>query len=840
MRNVLLVVGLILCYTITSAQVIDDFQDADLNTAPTWIGMLSTFTTANGVLKSNSNIPNAAFYLSTQFGMKGNLSWNLKIKLQFNTSSLNYTDVYLMADSMNLSKSGNAYFVRLGGSQDEISLYKTVNQTSIKILDGIDAALNSSNNNLELLVTRIGDTFSLSHLNLNSQLLTNEGSVYDTNFDRLPYCGIVIRQSTSSFFNKHYFDDLYIGPPIKDSVAPILDSVICRDLKNINLYFNEPVDSIFMNKVSLFNLNGNSIYLDSITGSSGNTVWKLNFKSQLKSNFFYEIEIDTVRDLFRNINFNMSKQFICLEPIAPSPGDILIDEIMADPEPSVGLPEIEYIELRNVSNQFVSLKNCSIRDPGFKMELPPIVIYPDSFLLIYKGPSLNNSGDQLGLYFIDTLLHEISYNLDTYMDATKSNGGYSLEMIDPYQICLKDNWKATIDNRGGTPGKINSVDQRLSKDTSAPKIIGVWPLEGQGLKLIVDELPDFKQQKMIQFKFNSYDLNSDISIQNDSTVCLKINLPVHPDSIYCIIISGLIDCSGNFSEPDSFLIQWPSNSLESDLVFNEVLFNPKSGGSDFIEFYNNSKHVLNLKDLYIASLNDQGYYIEMYRLSETDQLIHPKQFLMITEDFEMVCKQYNCGSSENIKLNVKQMPAMSDDFGRLVLVNAQGDFIDSMTYSANWHFEKLDDKEGVSLEKINPHLRSGSMFNWHSAACNAGFATPCKENSQFIHEIKIEKPITLSNKIISPNSDGKDDLCVIHYNLNTADAVCTAEVYDLSGQMIKSLLNHMTIGTQGQFTWDGTDKNGQIPNTGIYILLVELRYTDGKMSKEHLTLIVVN
>ncbi|HEY1045312.1 MAG TPA: lamin tail domain-containing protein [Bacteroidia bacterium] len=840
MRNVLLIVGLILCYTITSAQIIDDFQDADLNTAPTWSGMLSAFTTANGALKSNSNTANASFYLFTQFGLKGDLIWNIKIKLHFNTSSLNYTDVYLMADSMNLTKSVNAYFVRLGGSQDEISLYKTVNQTSIKILDGKDGILNSSSNNLELMVKRNGDTFSLSHLNLNSRLQAIEGSVYDASFDRLPYCGIVIRQSTSSFFNKHYFDDLYIGPPIKDSIAPRLDSVKCKNLKNIDLYFSEPLDSFFMIKTSLFNLNGNKIQLDSITGSSNNSVWKLNFKSQLKPNYFYEIAIDTVRDLYRNRNFNMSKEFVCIEAIEPLPGDILIDEIMADPEPSVGLPEIEYIELRNVSNHFISLENCSIRDPGFKMELPPIVLYPDSFFLIYNGPSLNNSGDHIGLYNNDTLLHELTYNLDTYQDLNKSNGGYSLEMIDPYQICLKNNWKASKDNRGGTPGKINSVDQRLPKDTSAPKIISVWPLESRGLKLIVDELPDIKKQKMIHFKFNSYFLNSEMIIQNDSTVWLNINAPIHPDSIYSIIINGLIDCSGNSSKPDSFYVQWPSNSIESDMVFNEVLFNPKSGGSDFIEFYNNSNHVLNLKELYIASLNDQGFYIEMYRISEADQFIHPKQFLMITESVEMICKQYNCGNSGCVKLKIKQLPSMPDDYGRLALVNAQGDFIDSMTYSVDWHFEKLDDKEGISLEKINPKVKSGSKFNWHSAAFSAGFATPGKENSQFIHEIKLESPITVSNKIISPNSDGNNDLCVIQYNLNAADVVCTAEVYDLSGQMIKSILNHKTIGNNGQFSWDGTDENNQIPNTGIYILLIELRYADGKISKEHLTLIVVN
>lgn len=840
MRNVLLIVGLILCYTMTSAQIIDDFQDADLNIAPTWFGMQSAFTTSNGALRSASTNPNASFYLSTQFGLNGDLTWNLKIKLLFNTSSLNYTDVYLMADSMNLAKSNNAYFVRFGGSQDEISLYKTFNKTTSKILDGTDAVLNSSNNNFELMVHRKGDTFTLSHLNLNTQKLTTEGLVEDKSFYQLPYCGIVIRQSTSTFFGKHYFDDLYIGPPVRDTIAPVLDSVKCLNSKSIGLYFNEPMDSWMMNKAERFHLNGERLQLDSMTNALDHSFWKLYVNAQLKPNFFYEMEIDSVGDLFKNLAFNINKSFICLEPSYPLAGDLLIDELMVDPEPSVGLPEREYIELRNVSNKFISLKNCSLRDPGSKIDLPPIVLFPDSFHLIYNGPSLNNSEDQVSLYYMDTLLHVVKYDLKTYQDPNKANGGYSIEMIDPHQICLKGNWKASVDVNGGTPGRVNSVDRRLPQDTAAPKITSMVPLDGPSFNLTFDELPDLTQSSSMSFYLNSMQLNPIVSVLNDTTLVVSVNSNIHTDSIYKLTIGGFMDCSGNRSSTYSYMIQWPTDSKVSDLMFNEVLFNPKSGGSDFIELFNNSNHVLNLKEHYIASIDDFGSYMEMYQLTEKDILLRPKEYVLISEDIAGVCKQYNCGTHSNIRLKVKQLPSMSDDYGRLSLVNVGGDVIDSMTYSAHWHFEKLDDKEGISLEKVNPMVKSGNKFNWHSAAFSSGFATPAKENSQFVHEIKTEKPISLSNNIISPDLDGKDDLCIIRYQLNEADAVCTAEVYDLSGQLIKSLLNHMTIGTEGQFAWDGTDNNGQIPATGIYVLLLELRYANGKSIKEHLTLILVN
>ena len=115
-----------------NAQIVDDFNDNDLNSAPQWFFGNASFTNLNGVLKSNSNIANSQFAISTVFNLSGELEWRLNVKLAFNTSSLNYIDFFMFADSLNLVKARNGLFVRMGGSTDEISLFKMVNGTETK------------------------------------------------------------------------------------------------------------------------------------------------------------------------------------------------------------------------------------------------------------------------------------------------------------------------------------------------------------------------------------------------------------------------------------------------------------------------------------------------------------------------------------------------------------------------------------------------------------------------------------------------------------------------------------------------------------------------------------
>src|SRR5262245_8520705 len=96
--------------------------------------------------------------------------------------------------------------------------------------------------------------------------------------------------------------------------------------------------------------------------------------------------------------------------------DIVIDEIMADPAPQIGLPNNEWIELRNTTTAPVNLQNWRIGDATSQSgPLPNFMLQPDSFVIVCTAsavagmstfgatiavtgfPSLDNTGDQLFL-----------------------------------------------------------------------------------------------------------------------------------------------------------------------------------------------------------------------------------------------------------------------------------------------------------------------------------------------------------------------------------------------------------------------------------------------------------
>ena len=159
--------------------------------------------------------------------------------------------------------------------------------------------------------------------------------------------------------------------------------------------------------------------------------------------------------------------------------DIVIDEIMVDPAPQVGLPNNEWIELKNTSAVAINLQGFRLADlTGQSGTMPSYLLKPDSFVIICTGsavtamsafgptisvtsfPSLDNNGDQLSIISPQgRVIHAVNYDISWYQNELKKDGGWTLEMIDTKNPCSGfTNWKASVDLKGGTPGKKNSVD----------------------------------------------------------------------------------------------------------------------------------------------------------------------------------------------------------------------------------------------------------------------------------------------------------------------------------------------------------------------------------------------
>ena len=129
-----------LVYTKGYGQFSDNFADGDLSSNPVWTGNTADWTVNNALqLQSNNNLTNSTFYVSTASAMATTAQWVFYCQMAFNPSSANYVDVYLTASAGDLTASSTTgYFVRIGNTDDEISLYRKEAGAVVKIIDGIN------------------------------------------------------------------------------------------------------------------------------------------------------------------------------------------------------------------------------------------------------------------------------------------------------------------------------------------------------------------------------------------------------------------------------------------------------------------------------------------------------------------------------------------------------------------------------------------------------------------------------------------------------------------------------------------------------------------------------
>jgi hypothetical protein len=524
---------------------------------------------------------------------------------------------------------------------------------------------------------------------------------------------------------------------------------------------------------------------------------------------------------------------------------------MADQTPQIGLPSNEWLELKNVSANPINLQNWRIGDAtGQTGPMPNFVLQPDSFVIVCTGsavaamqvygrvisvtsfPSLDNDGDQLFLKSNTGLtIHAVSYSLSWYQNAVKIDGGWTLEMIDTKNPCAGiNNWKASTDARGGSPGIKNSVDA-VNNDQSAPSIKNAYAIDNLNVVIVFDEPVDSLKGATIA----NYSIDGGLSIQSAISISplfdrvqLKLTTVMQANTVYTITVNNVTDCKTNsVGSKNKAKIGLPVDAAAMEMVINEILFNPKSGGSDYVEFYNRSNKILDANKLYVANRNSSGAISSVKLISATPYYIFPGDYIVVAENAINLSLDYMVQTPEAVFV-VSSLPSFPDDEGDVILLNSQGAIIDEVKYKDDWQFALIADPNGVSLERIDPDGVSQEATNWHSAASTAGYGTPTYKNSQYKLLQSINATVEVTPKVFSPDNDGRDDIATIQYKTTEPGYVANITIYDANGRPVRNLVKNATLGLQGYWIWDGLDdKKLKLP-VGTYILFTEIFNLNGK------------
>ncbi|HEY0042524.1 MAG TPA: lamin tail domain-containing protein, partial [Flavisolibacter sp.] len=319
--------------------------------------------------------------------------------------------------------------------------------------------------------------------------------------------------------------------------------------------------------------------------------------------------------------------------------DVIITEIMADPSPFVGLPNAEFIELKNVSALPFNLNGWRLSDVTSTSTISSsFILQPDSIVVLCANsnlaafsvfgrtigvssfPSLDNDGDVLTLRSPQNrIIHSVGYTTDWYANEAKKEGGWSLEMIDTKNPCTgKSNWKASTNNLGGTPGKQNAVNG-INVDDVPPQLKRAYAADNVTIVLVFDESLDSTTAAMAgNFVLPGFGIVSSTPVAPlFQSVQLKLSSPLQTSLVYTISVNAITDCKGNaIGAYNKTKIGLPQDAQTNDVAINEILFNPKTGGFDYVEFYNTSNKVFDASKLYIANRGTNGNIGSLKKLSE--------------------------------------------------------------------------------------------------------------------------------------------------------------------------------------------------------------------------------
>jgi hypothetical protein len=541
---------------------------------------------------------------------------------------------------------------------------------------------------------------------------------------------------------------------------------------------------------------------------------------------------------------------ICSSAQTASRFDVVITEIMADPTPVVGLPNAEYIEVKNVSSIPFNINGWKLSDATSTATITTnFVLQPDSILILCANsnvaafsvygrtigvnsfPSLDNDGDALALRSPQNkTIHTVAYTIDWYGNEAKKDGGWSLEMIDTKNPCGgKDNWKASVNNLGGTPGKTNSVNG-VNADVTPPQLKRAYAVDSVTIILVFNEpLDSATGAAAANYNLPGFIIASAITMAPQfQTVQLKLSSPLQSSTIYNITATNVTDCKGNaigaYNKSKTGLPQTPD---VQDIVVNEILFNPKTPGSDYVEFYNKSKKIIDASKLYIANRNITGAVASLKKISEEPFYIFPDEYITVTDDAAVVKMQYLV-KNEDALLQLPSLPSFPDDEGNVVLIDINGSILDEVPYKDDWHFGLISTADGVALERIDPSAKSGDKSNWHSAASTAGFGTPTYKNSQYKIVESTKATIEVLPKIFSPDNDGIDDIATINYKVEESGYVANVTIFDAGGRIVKYLVRNALLGLSGKWNWDGLDEKQRKLPIGTYIIYTEIFNLRGK------------
>jgi hypothetical protein len=484
----------VLCFS----QVNENFSDGNFTNNPVWSGTSSNFMVNSAYQLQSQATSSTTSYLFTPSEAFADATWECAVKITYNPSAYNYACVYLGSDRIDISSGCNGYYVEIGGSGDEISLYVQEGTKKTKIIDGRDKRTDSNVVDVRIKITRDAQgNFSLYSKLAGESDYTPEGSVRNNVVKTCSYFGLQVT-NTASTGKDYYFDDIIVtGDKVIDKDPPEWKSLTLKQPSQLILLFSEAMDISH----AAFTVDQGMNSPSSHTISEDKTLITLLFDTDFEHGKLYTLQTTGLTDLAGNVLIQPTRTLGISEPVGIN--DLVINEVLFDSPDSCA----EYLEIYNRSDKLLDVSGLvyTTRKADGSLNtgnvLPPETnMLPDSYLALSSDAekvrdyfacpdgsnlmsvawnTLNNEAATLVLAneARDTIYDELTYSVKWHHSLIKNQKGVALERINP-QLPTQSpaSWhSAASEVNYGTPGYKNSQYRELDPTAKVEKVVWTEP-----------------------------------------------------------------------------------------------------------------------------------------------------------------------------------------------------------------------------------------------------------------------------------------------------------------------------------------------------------------------------
>lgn len=537
-------------------------------------------------------------------------------------------------------------------------------------------------------------------------------------------------------------------------------------------------------------------------------------------------------------------------------GSVIVNEIMYTPANG----EPEWIEIKNISNETIGLKNWSISDvlstPSKVVITEHVQIVPGERIVICRDssiynfhrviparwvklnlPSLNNDADGIIIYDdrgakIDSMLYNSTWG---------GTNGYSLERISSTaSSVISTNWASSTDIEQSTPGRINSVTQKQFDLTFANvRFSPLYPKALDDVKVIsrIKNAGFFKANIFYLTIHYKADSNNASTILLDSILIpgvlafdsLEITSTGYiPQLNYkTIVTASLYYAEDEDPYNNVFVKSVEPGFAPKTLLISEIMYDPKNNEPEWVELFNVSKDSVNLKNWIISDVLTTP--VKSFITSQ-DYILEAQQRIVIARDSSL--RSFYPG--ENIPMLTATFGSLGNTTDGIIICDFRNAIIDSVVYKSAW-----GGKNGKSLERLSFTGFSTDSSSWATSLLRG---TPGKINSveivpsyqrnqMLINEIMYEPDIDNTEFIEFYNgttdsiniggwriedekknayrlSDSSFVIPPLTYFVLAADSIVMKKYSNLSSHNYKTILNVSSLG---------------LINTGELILLKDIK-----------------